>query len=178
LLLTGIKPLKEAGGNRQSIKFRLPLGDWQSVQTARLAAEGAGTFSTNADGTLAKAVYTITNNAGPLLRLEVTPEDGVRRRFDAILDSGKLSLILDNDQFAADRPITPKSDLSATGFSLESADPAAHTATLHLSASASGPYLIRRGSAVIATVKLAGGREVVVPLPVDSRSRSFAIERE
>jgi hypothetical protein len=53
------------------IKFRLPGGDWQSVQTALLAADGAGIFSTNAARTVSKALYAITNNAGPLLRLEV-----------------------------------------------------------------------------------------------------------
>jgi hypothetical protein len=109
--------------------------------------------------------------------LEVIPKDGVRRRFDAMLDRGKFSLILDNDHFAASRPITLKSDLSAAGFSLESAAPAAHTAALRFSASASGQYIIRDGSATIATVNLAGGREVVVPLPMEGRSRSFTIAR-
>ena len=92
--------------------------------------------------------------------------------------NGKLSLILDNDHFAAARPITLKSDLSAAHFSLESANPAPHTATLRLSASASGPYIIHTGSATIATLNLADGREVSVPLPVDSRSRSFTIVRK
>jgi hypothetical protein len=111
-------------------------------------------------------------------RLEVVPKDGVRRRFDAMLNTGKFSLVLDTDHFAASRPITLKSDLSAAGFSLESDYAAAHTATLHLSASASGRYVIRFGSAAIATVNLAGDREVEVPLPVDSGSRTFTIDRE
>jgi Family of unknown function (DUF5695) len=110
-------------------------------------------------------------------RWEVIPKDGVRRRFDAMFDSGKLSLILDNDHFSSSLPITLKSDLSAAGFSLESADPTPHSATLHLSASASGKYLIHSGSSTIATVNLAGGREAVVPLPVENRTSSFIITR-
>jgi hypothetical protein len=111
-------------------------------------------------------------------RLEVIPKDGVRRRFNAMLDRGKLSLILDNDHFAASSPITLKSDLSAASFSLESANPAAHTATLRLSASASGQYYIRSGSATIANVILSGDREVAVPIPMEGRSRSFSIAKE
>jgi len=111
-------------------------------------------------------------------RLEVMPKDGVRRRFDAMLDSGKLSLSLDNDHFSASRPITLKSDLSAAGFTLETADPIPHTATLRLSASASGKYFIHSGSSTIATVNLASSREVAVPLPVNGRSRSFIIVKE
>jgi len=111
-------------------------------------------------------------------RLEVIPREGVRRRFDAMLDNGTLSLILDNDHFAASKPITLKSDLSTAGFWLESADTVAHTATLRIRASASGAYIIRDGSATIATVNLIGGREVTVPLPMQGRSRSFAIARK
>jgi hypothetical protein len=111
-------------------------------------------------------------------RLEVIPKDGVRRRFDAMFDSGKLSLILDNDHFAASKPITLKSDLSSAGFSLESDDPSAHTATLRLRSSASGQYVIRDGSSTIATVNLSGGQESVVQLPMDGHSRSFTITRK
>jgi hypothetical protein len=111
-------------------------------------------------------------------RLEITPRDGVRRRFDAILDNGKLMLALDNDHFASTRPIILKNDLSSVGFSLESANPTPHTAALRLSASASGRYLIRNDSAAIATVNLADGRETPVALPVNDQSRSFSIVRE
>ncbi len=95
-----------------------------------------------------------------------------------MLDNGRLGLILDNDHFSAARPITVKSDLASVDFSLESGNPAAHTATLRLSASASGPYTFRDANGVIATVNLAGGREVVVPLPMEGGSRSFTIARK
>jgi len=111
-------------------------------------------------------------------RLEVIPRDGVRRRFDAVLDIGKLSLILDNDHFAAGRPISVKGNLSEAGFSLESDNPAPHTATLHLSASASGAYVIRSGSTTVATVNLAGDREELVQLPVDSHSFAFTVTKK
>jgi hypothetical protein len=110
--------------------------------------------------------------------LEVIPKDGVRRRFDAMLDSGRLSLILDNDHFAAARPIAVKSDLSAAGFTLESANPAAHTATLRLSASAPGQCVIRSATATIATVNLAPGREISVSLPMEGPFRRFTLTRK
>ncbi|HEY3860435.1 MAG TPA: DUF5695 domain-containing protein [Verrucomicrobiae bacterium] len=111
-------------------------------------------------------------------RLEVTPHDGVRRRFDAMFDTGTLMLALDNDHFTAGRPITLKGDLSSASFSLESDDPAPHTATLRLSASASGRYSVRRGGTAIATVELQDGRDAVVPLSVDDRRASFTIARD
>ncbi len=54
-----------------NIKYRLPGGDWERVQTASLAAAGAATFSTNTNGTLSKAVYQITNHSAPALVLQV-----------------------------------------------------------------------------------------------------------
>jgi hypothetical protein len=110
--------------------------------------------------------------------LEVFPRDGVRRRINAMLDSGKLNLVLDNDHFASNSPITLKGDLSAASFSVESANPAAHIATLRLYASAYGQYHVKSGSVTIATVIMAGSREVAVPLPIEGRRRSFSIARE
>jgi len=110
--------------------------------------------------------------------LEVIPKDGVRRRFNAMLDNGQLSLILDNDHFSASRPIILKNDLSSVDFSLETGNPAAHAATLRLSAFASGQYIVRDAKTIIATVNLAGGREAVVPLPMEDGSRDFTITRK
>ena len=90
------------------IKYRLPGGEWQRVQTASLAAEGAGTFSTNAEGTVSRALYQINNN----------------------------------------------------------------------SASASGPYAIRAGKGIVAKVNLTGGREEVVPLPMDGPTRNFTLTKK
>jgi hypothetical protein len=110
-------------------------------------------------------------------RLEVIPKDGVRRRFNAMLDNGRLNLNLDNDHFAAAQPITVKSDLSAASFFIESAYWLEHTVTLRLSASASGLYTVRAGSSTVADVNLASGREVVVPLHMTKHFASFSIVR-
>jgi hypothetical protein len=110
--------------------------------------------------------------------LEVVPRDGVRRRLDAMLDNGKLSLILDNDHFAAARPITVKSDLSAADFTLESTYWLEHTVTLRLSASTSGQYIVRAGSSVVATVNLTSGLEAVVPLHMTKHFAFFTIARK
>jgi hypothetical protein len=110
--------------------------------------------------------------------LEVIPKDGVRRRFDAMLDNGKLGLTLDNDHFSATTPITLKSDLSTVTFSLESDNPLDHTATLRLSASASGQYVVRAASRVVATADLIDGGEAAVSLPVTNHPASFTIARK
>ena len=110
--------------------------------------------------------------------LEVIPKDGVRRRFDAMLDNGKLGLTLDNDHFSATTPITLKSDLSTVAFSLESDNPLDHTATLRLSASASGQYVVRAASRVVATADLIDGGEAAVSLPVTNQPASFTIARK
>jgi hypothetical protein len=50
--------------------------------------------------------------------IEVIPKDGVRRRLQAILNSGRLHLTLSADRFAASQPIVLQEDLSELRFSL------------------------------------------------------------
>ncbi len=64
--------------------------------------------------------------------IEITPLDGVRRRFHALLNNGNLHLVLDNDNFSSSQPLVLQPDLSQITFTVETAVPSAHTATLHL----------------------------------------------
>jgi len=108
--------------------------------------------------------------------LEVIPKDGVRRRFNAMLDNGKLGLTLDNDHFSASIPIILKNDLSAADFAVESDYWLEHTATLRLSGS--GQYIVRAGSRVVATINLTDGGEVAVPLRFEKARAFFTIARK
>ena len=91
--------------------------------------------------------------------IEVTPKDGVRRRFHAMLDGGKLHLNLSSDRFVASRPIVLQEDLSELRFSLESDNPATHVVKLSVSGLPSGEYTVGDGSKPIATLSVKDGIE-------------------
>jgi hypothetical protein len=100
--------------------------------------------------------------------LEVIPRDGLRRRFHALLKTGRLDLISEVERFAAARPIVLKEDLSQVSFSLETENPAAHLARLRLSGLAAGEYELSAGSRRVTTVSLSHGQQALVELPMAS----------
>jgi hypothetical protein len=100
---------------------------------------------------------------------EIVPRDGVRRRFHAMLDAGRLHMVLERDRFASDMPIVLTDDLSSVSFALESDAPTAHTATLRLSGLVAGTYrILGAGTQPLATTTIEAGRELLVALPVTS----------
>ena len=114
--------------------------------------------------------------------LEVTPKDGVRRRFHALLGEGegsKLHMALDTDRFAAAQPVVLKEDLSEVRFRVESDNAARHVATLRLSVPAPGSYVLRDGDRTLATIEIKDGQETPVELPMDAgaRPKTFTISR-
>jgi hypothetical protein len=74
--------------------------------------------------------------------IEVTPKDGVRRRFHALVGGRKLHLELGNDRFAAGTPISLDEDLSEIILAIESDNPAEHTARICLGGLRSGKYTV------------------------------------
>jgi hypothetical protein len=114
-----------------------------------------------------------------LAGLEVTPKDGVRRRFHARLGDKKLSLLFDLDRFVATHPIVVKEDLSEIRFRLESDNPAKHTTTMRLSGLAVGNYELRNGNKVVGQIVIKDGEETLTEVTVDSdtRSKQFIITR-
>jgi hypothetical protein len=100
--------------------------------------------------------------------LEVIPRDGLRRRFHALLKTGRLDLISEVERFAAARPIVLKEDLSQVSFSLETENPAEHLARLRLSGLAAGEYELSAGSRRVTTVSLSHGQQALVELPMAS----------
>ena len=59
--------------------------------------------------------------------IEVTPKDGVRRRFHSLIGGQKVHMILEVDRFVAAQPIVLKEDLSEIRFSIESDNPKNHS---------------------------------------------------
>jgi hypothetical protein len=113
-------------------------------------------------------------------RIEVTPKDGVRRRFHALLGDNKLHLELKNDRFAADTPIVLQEDLSEFRFVIESDNPAEHVVELRIGGLPAGHYTINHGDNQIVSLnvehsELTLGRTTTVQIPIPSGGRSKPI---
>jgi hypothetical protein len=116
--------------------------------------------------------------------IEITPKDGLRRRFYAMLDGGKLQLVLDADRFATGPSIRIKDDLSQVTFAIESDNPAEHKTKLRLSGLAAGKYAVRNGEgATLATFDastapaVASETIVEISVPAGDHTKLFTIVR-
>ena len=112
--------------------------------------------------------------------IEVTPKDGVRRRFHALLGDRKLHLELDNGRFASDTPLILQEDLRKARFSLESDNTAEHTTLLRLGGLATGRYVVKHGEEQAASLdvdehQLTFGRSIAVEIVVPTGGRSNPI---
>ncbi len=103
--------------------------------------------------------------------IEVVPKDGLRRRFHAILDGGKLHLTLNTDRFLASQPIVLRDDLSEMRFSLESDNPETHVVKLFVSGLPPGEYTVGDDSKPITKLHIIDGRESVVDVEVEAGVR-------
>ena len=111
--------------------------------------------------------------------IQITPKDGVRQRFHAMLSSGQLHLRLENDHFGGNNSLQVKEDFSTIAFTIETPNPAAHNARLHFSISIPGTYSVSDQSGPIATLTLQPGGQVVLDLPFTPAvgSKTFTIVR-
>ena len=111
---------------------------------------------------------------------EIIPRDGVRRRFHAMLDTGRLHMTLERDRFASSAPIVLADDLSRVSLQLESDNREAHDAALRISGLAAGTYSVRDGHGKsVATIRIEESKESVVDLPAGAGAGpwSFTIAR-
>lgn len=111
--------------------------------------------------------------------LHITPKDGVRQRFHAMLNSGQVSLQLANDHFSTTVPLQVREDFARLEFVVTTPNPGAHTATLHLAVSVPGTYTVTDSSGVIATLNLTAGTSVTIALPFGAGvgQKTFIITR-
>ncbi|HEY3860438.1 MAG TPA: DUF5695 domain-containing protein [Verrucomicrobiae bacterium] len=98
--------------------------------------------------------------------MNIIPLDGIRRRFHALLAGGTRHVMLDADRFASNQPVMLNSDLSAITMQIESDNPGAHIAPLHLSAASAVSYAIVANAITVASGALPAGQDVIVQLPV------------
>jgi uncharacterized Ntn-hydrolase superfamily protein len=116
--------------------------------------------------------------------IEITPKDGVGRRFHAILADRRLDLELQSDRFAADPPILLQDNLSQVQFVVESDNPAEHSTQVGLGGVQPGSYVLAGGDKQLATLHVdaedvAFGRTVSIEVPIQrgGRSRPITIKR-
>jgi hypothetical protein len=111
---------------------------------------------------------------------QVVPLDGVRQRFHALLNTGRMHLQLANDQFASSQPIAISDDLSQVTFILNTLNPAAHTARLNFSISIPGVYAVKGSSGTLTNLVLQANQEALVNLPygAGNGSEMFSIIRQ
>ncbi len=111
-------------------------------------------------------------------KIEVIPKDGLRRRFHAMLNGGKLHVTLDSDRFAGAQPIILKEDLSELRFQLETDNPTPHVTKLRLSGPA-GEFVMHDGNRELGKLTLKGKEETSVDLPIsaDRHGKTFSIVR-
>ena len=104
--------------------------------------------------------------------LEILPKDGVRRRFHAMLDTGRLHLGSEADRFHFERPILLQGDLTEIRFQLESDNPEVHTARMEMEGSEAGSYELRQDGEPVQRFTLAQGWPAAVEVAVDGRRGS------
>lgn len=88
--------------------------------------------------------------------IQVTPRDGVRRRFHARLDNGNISLVLDSARFADSESIVIKPDLSKIEFQLEPRPKAAAVVKLRVTELPPGTYTLEDGTGTLRTFYMTG----------------------
>jgi hypothetical protein len=107
--------------------------------------------------------------------LEVIPKDGVRRRFHAILGTGRLHLETEADRLAPDRPIVLREDLSQIQFQLESDNPETHTTRMQLEGLEAGTYELRQDRGPARHFTLTDGRPAILEVLVAGRRGSGTV---
>jgi len=117
-----------------------------------------------------------TNNIG----IKITPMDGVRQRFHALLGAGTIHLVLDSDHFTSGQSLDLSPNLSQINFTLETGNSLSHSTPLHFSTSKAGIYLLSDSSGTLATVALAAGQETVFSLPfaAGEATKTFSITKQ
>ena len=104
--------------------------------------------------------------------IEVTPLDGVQRRFHAVLGRSRFHLLLERDGFAASEPLKVRADLSEIGFLLENRAGTAHETAVTISGLPAGSYEVLFNGRRAAIVSGGSAEQVVklaMPAAADAR---------
>lgn len=117
----------------------------------------------------------IWTNSGT--NISITPLDGVRQRFHAMLNVGTVHLVLDNDHFASGQSLNMASDLSQFSFPVETSTTTSHSTALHFSTTRAGTYNLSNGSGILVTTNVPASQDIILNLPFPSggATQTFSI---
>lgn len=107
--------------------------------------------------------------------VSVVPKDGVRRRFHAVLGTGRLHLESEAARFAAGQTIVVRDDLSQIRFRLETDNPEAQTARIRFECDRAGTWELRQEGQPTRRFALAGGWPSTIEVRVDGRQGSGTV---
>ncbi|HXT10977.1 MAG TPA: DUF5695 domain-containing protein [Candidatus Angelobacter sp.] len=112
--------------------------------------------------------------------IQITPLDGVRRRFHALLNSGTMHLVLESDHFTAGQSLALAPDLSHVNFTVETGNTETHSTSLDFSTTVAGAYTLSDDSGTLATIILQADQQTVFSLPFASggSTKTFSITKQ
>jgi hypothetical protein len=98
--------------------------------------------------------------------VQVIARDGLRMRLHVIRDQQRFHLLLDNDGFAAEQPITISDNLSTVAFEVENRAHRPHATHMRISGLPSGNYAISVNGQQAVTFSGSDKEQILqVPLP-------------
>jgi hypothetical protein len=98
--------------------------------------------------------------------VRVIAHDGLRMRLHVIRDKQRFHLLLDNDGFAAEQPITISDDLHTVAFRVENRAAKPHATHMRISGMPSGNYAISVNGSQVTTFSGSDKEQIInVPLP-------------
>jgi hypothetical protein len=106
--------------------------------------------------------------------VRVVARDGLRMRLHVIRDKQRFHLLLDNDGFAAEQPITISDDLKSVAFRVENRAGRPHSTQMRMSGMPSGNYAISVNGSQVATFS-GGDQEQIIRVPLPSREDAAVI---
>jgi hypothetical protein len=118
-----------------------------------------------------------TNDSGDI---KITPLDGVRQRFHAMLANGTMHLVLDIDHFTNGQSLVVAPNLTHISFTVETGNAASHSTKAHFSTSVAGTYDLTDDTGTLATMVLQAGQEVVINLPFAAAgaTKTFSLTKQ
>ena len=164
---TGGGFIPEAWG-RGWIGKTMPRGAWHYSAEEDVGYVGA--LRTHATVVVDDPVFGDYAYGGILTRakgsVQVVSRDGLRMRLHVIRNKQRFHLLLDNDGFAGEQPITISDDLSNVAFRIENRAARPHATHMRISGAPSGNYAISVNGRQVATFSGSDKEQIVqVPLP-------------
>lgn len=164
---TGGGFIPEAWG-RGWIGKTMPRGAWHYSAEEDVGYVGA--LRTHATVVVKDPVFGDYAYGGILTRgngsLQVIARDGLRMRLHVIRNQQRLHLLLDNDGFAAEQPITISDDLNHLAFRIENRAGRPHATQMRISGMPAGAYEISVNGRRAATFSGSEQEQIVkIPLP-------------